>query len=121
MRSQTCATTGVPGSDRRAPQGRLSVQVVTWSSTASRPSGPQPLGTARRVRRTGWTWDTSRSDCRHPTSLTSLSAQLSTTTEKNKNFAFFGGIGLLRGLPGGRPGVLGVCAARRGRRSLIAQ
>ena len=88
MRSQTCATTGVPGSDRRAPQGRLSVQVVTWSSTASRPSGPQPLGTARRVRRTGWTWDTSRSDCRHPTSLTSLSAQLSTTTEKNKNFAF---------------------------------
>ena len=92
MRSQTCATTGVPGSDRRAPQGRLSVQVVTWSSTASRPSGPQPLGTARRVRRTGWTWDTSRSDCRHPTSLTSLSAQLSTTTEKNKNFAFFGQI-----------------------------
>ena len=97
------------------------MQVVTWSSTASRPSGPQPLGTARRVRRTGWTWDTSRSDCRHPTSLTSLSAQLSTTTEKNKNFAFLGRFGGLR-LAEERPG--GPVASLRGgvhARTLIAQ
>ena len=47
------------------------------------------MGTTRRVRRTGWAWDTFAQRIATPHLRTSRSAQLSTTTEKTKKLHFW--------------------------------
>ena len=63
------------------------------------------MGTTRRVRRTGWAWDTFAQRIATPHLRTSRSAQLSTTTEKTKKLHFWRILETEAGRGGAKAGV----------------